>query len=87
MTTENNTNVSDVDAVSQLGYDLAREAELERQAHDLVVEGRRARLELLRTAKEVLIENKRNLPVTERVLTDQEIITFATSLEDYIKTI
>jgi hypothetical protein len=59
-------------------------AEADRRAHELNMETRRARLELLRTAKEVLIENKRNLPVSEREVADKDVITFATALEAFI---
>ena len=42
------------------------------------------RLELLRHAKDVLVENKRNAPVSDRVVTDEEIVEYATTLEKYI---
>jgi len=42
------------------------------------------RLELLRHAKDVLIENKRNAPVSEREVTDEEVVKYATTLETFI---
>jgi hypothetical protein len=45
---------------------------------------RRIKLDLLRTAKETLIENKRNLPVSEREITEAEIIAFANTLYQHI---
>jgi hypothetical protein len=41
-------------------------------------------LELLRHAKDVLVENKRNAPVSDRAVTDNEIVAYAITLEKYI---
>lgn len=78
---------------SQLAYqvettkatmELQKQADDERRTHELELEARRARLELLKTAKEVLVENKRNLPVSEREVSDADITSFATSLENFL---
>jgi len=60
------------------------DTEVRRREHDIKTEERRSRLELVRAAKEVLIENKRNLPVSDREVTDADIITFASALETFI---
>jgi hypothetical protein len=44
------------------------------------MENRRAKLELLRMAKETLVENARNKPVDEAVVTAAAIVTFANEL-------
>ena len=43
------------------------------------------KLELLRHAKDVLIENKRNAPIGERDVTDEDIIKYATSLLKFLE--
>lgn len=55
-----------------------------RRAHEIAMHKRNSRLELLRTSKEIIIENKRNKPVTEREVSDTEIIAFATALENFL---
>jgi hypothetical protein len=58
--------------------------ETTRREHEVAMHKRNARLELLRTAKEIIIENKRNKPVTERDVSEAEIVAFATTLEGFL---
>ena len=60
----------------------AREAA--RRAHDVEMEQRRARLEMIRLAKETLIENDRNKPTGERGVTAADVTAFADTLIDYV---
>lgn len=55
-----------------------------RREHEVTIHKRNARLELLRTAKEIIIENKRNKPVAERDVSEAEIVAFATTLEGFL---
>jgi len=55
-----------------------------RREHEVAMHKRNARLELLRTAKEIIIENKRNKPVAERDVSEAEIVAFATTLEGFL---
>ena len=61
-----------------------QENEIPRRAHEVLMDKRRAKLELVRTAKDIITENKRNLPVSDRQITDEEVIAYATTLEAYI---
>jgi hypothetical protein len=60
------------------------EAEKARREHEYEMEARRAKLELIRLAKETLIENARNKPVGEAAITAAEITAFAQELTNYI---
>jgi len=60
------------------------EQETTRRAHEVAMHKRNSRLELLRTSKEIIIENKRNKPVAERDVSEAEIVAFATTLEDFL---
>jgi hypothetical protein len=42
------------------------------------------KLELLRHAKDILIENRRNAPVNEREVTDEDIIKYASTLQSFL---
>ena len=55
-----------------------------RKAHELAMEQRRAKLEVVRLAKETLIENDRNKPTGERGITASDITAFADTLNNYI---
>ena len=61
-----------------------RETEQARREHEQEMEARRAKLELIRLAKETLIENARNKPVGEAGITAAEITTFAQELTNYV---
>ena len=58
--------------------------ESSRQAHELVMEQRRAKLEMVRLAKETLIENDRSKPADERGVAASDITTFAAALNTYV---
>jgi hypothetical protein len=60
------------------------EAEKARREHEQEMEARRAKLELIRLAKETLIENARNKPVGDAAITAAEISAFAQELTNYI---
>jgi hypothetical protein len=55
-----------------------------RRAHDVAMEQRRARLEMVRLAKETLLENDRNKPTGERGVTAADITTFSDTLITYV---
>jgi hypothetical protein len=55
------------------------------QEQQLAGDRRRTKLELLRTAKEVLVENSRNKAIDEREVTSEDIIIFAAAMETYIE--
>jgi hypothetical protein len=61
-----------------------RETEQARREHEQEMEARRAKLELIRLAKETLIENARNKPVGEAAITAAEITAFAQELTNYV---
>lgn len=61
-------------------FELQSSQDTARREAEKEAETRRIKLELLRTAKETLIENKRNLPVSEREVTEAEIIAYANTL-------
>lgn len=67
---------------AQRALELASQQETEkaRREHEKDMEGRRAKVELLRMAKETLIENARNKPVGEAGVTAAEIAAFANEL-------
>lgn len=55
-----------------------------RHSHLLELEQRRAKLEAVRLAQQVLIENARSKPVDSRDVSAQEITNYATTLVNYI---
>jgi hypothetical protein len=67
---------------SQLDMQLAIQADS--AAKMAVQDAKRARLELIRLAKETLIENARNKAVDEREISAADITTFATTLEGFV---
>lgn len=66
---------------SQLDFQSTLEAA--RFAQQMMAEKPRMRLEALRMAKDVLTENARNKPVSERDITVDEITAFADTLVNY----
>jgi hypothetical protein len=60
------------------------ETETARREHEREMDARRAKLELIRLAKETLIENARNKPVGEAAITAEEITAFAQELTNYV---
>jgi len=57
--------------------------EATRAANIEVQEARKTKLEAMRMAKELLVENARSKPVDERGITTDEVIAFATILVAY----
>lgn len=47
-------------------------------------ESRKVKLELIRMAKDVLVENRRNAPIGERDVTHEDIIAYASSLAEFV---
>jgi hypothetical protein len=74
------------DIQAQQSAQLASQQETEkaRREHEQEMEARRAKLELIRLAKETLIENARNKPADEAVITAEEITAFAQELTNYV---
>jgi hypothetical protein len=72
-----------------LPTELANQVELQnsiennRAANLAAAEAKRAKLELLRAAKEVVMENYRNSPATSAPITSEDIITMAEALETF----
>ena len=61
-----------------------QDLETSRRAHETEMNNRRARLEVVRIAKETLIENARNKPASEAAVTAEEITAFANELINYV---
>lgn len=61
-----------------------QETEKARREHEQEMDTRRAKLELIRLAKETLIENARNKPADESIVTATEIAAFAEELAQHI---
>jgi hypothetical protein len=55
-----------------------------RREHEKVMEASRAKLELLRMAKDTLVENARNKPAEETAITAVQITAFAEELTQYV---
>lgn len=71
---------------AQIDAQNAAQAEMERQRHQnqLELQLKQARLEALRLAKEVLLENARSKPVAEREVTAEQIAAEADKLFSYV---
>lgn len=71
---------------AQIDAQNAAQAEMERQRHQnqLELQLKQARLEALRLAKEVLLENARSKPVAERDVTSEQITIEADKLFSYV---
>jgi len=63
---------------SQVEFQLALEAV--RHANQLELQAKQAKIEAVRTAKEVLVENARNKPVDSRDITAADVTAFADAL-------
>jgi hypothetical protein len=68
----------------QAQIDVQTEVENVRHANQLALEAKRAKLETVRLAKDVLIENARSLPADSREVTAAAITAFATTLVNYV---
>ncbi len=68
---------------SQLEFTTALEAP--RNEFQLNIQNTQIKLDTIRMAKDILVENMRNAPVGEREITATAITTLATALETHIK--
>ena len=68
----------------QAEVDVLIAVENARHANQMEAEVKRAKLEVVRLAKETLIENARSRPADSREVTAVDIKTFAAALEAYI---
>lgn len=71
-----------IEQTSQLEYQKALDAD--RFDHEKLMESRRAKLEMVRLAKEILIENARSKPVDSREVLADDIKNYSQSLVNYI---
>jgi len=69
----------------QSQVDIADAIENTRHTNQMVIQAKQAKLEAVRLAKEVLIENARSKPVDSRDVTAADITTFAGVLVTYIE--
>jgi hypothetical protein len=70
-----------LDANQQFQIDL----ENQRHTNQLAFEAKRAKLEVVRLAKEILIENARSLPADSREVTAAAVTAFAAALVTYVE--
>ena len=68
----------------QAQVDIQIAVETVRAANQAVSDAKRTKLEMVRLAKDVLVENHRNLPVDQRGVTATDITDLATTLVAYI---
>ena len=68
----------------QAQVDIQIAIENARAANQGVSDAKRTKLEMIRLAKDVLVENRRNLPVDQRGVTATDITDLATTLVAYI---
>ena len=71
-------------AEQQAEVDLEKAKESGRQSHELAMEARGNRMEVLRVARDTLTENRRSEPVESRAIAASDITTYADSLLSYI---
>ena len=69
-----------LDAQQQFQLDL----ENARHANQMAAQAKQAKLEVVRLAKETLLENARSKPVDTREVTAADITAFAAALEAYV---
>jgi hypothetical protein len=74
----------------QIALENARQAnqtasETQRNANVVAMEAKRIKVDMVKLAKEVLVENARSLPVESRNLTAEQIQAYAASLISYIE--
>ena len=58
--------------------------EIERAKIQAESQVKQFRIDCVRMAKEIITDNKRNMPVGDREITYQEIIEFATAIENHV---
>lgn len=64
----------------QARQDALRITEASRREHEMAMDRRRTKLELLRMARDTLVENARNKPAEEAGVTAADIVAFANEL-------
>lgn len=84
LTAEQQAQVDFQIAIAQANNVNQKELETLRHQNQVVVDSKRAKLDLVRIAKEVLVENNRSKPVDSRDVTAADITAFATTLEAYV---
>ena len=68
----------------QAQVDIQTAVENVRHANQMASEVQRAKLEAVRLAKEILVENARSKPVDSRDVTAADVTAFATTLVNYV---
>ena len=68
----------------QAQVDIQMAVENARHANQMALEVNRAKLESVRLAKEILVENARSKPVDSRDVTAADVTAFATTLVNYV---
>ena len=71
-------------AEQQASVDMAIAIEADRQANQMALLAKQAKLEAVRVAQQTLIENRRNQPVDQREVTAADITAYATTLVNFI---
>jgi hypothetical protein len=71
------------DQQNRIEFLKAEEFERHKSHRETLV--RQAKIDIIKMARETLIENARNKPVSDREVTAEDIITFAKSLETYLE--
>jgi hypothetical protein len=71
-------------AEQQAQVDVQTAIEDHRNVAETAAENRRIKLEMVRLAKEIIITNEGNLPVADRNVTSDDVLTMAKSLVAYI---
>jgi hypothetical protein len=84
LTTEQQAQVDIQTAVENTRHANQVVIENTRNANQLTSEARRAKLEAVRLAKEILVENARSLPADSREVTAAAVTAFATTLVNYV---
>lgn len=73
-----------ITAEQQSTIDVQEVVDNARQARLMETEIFRAKMEVIRLAKEILLENHRNLPVGDREVTAEAITAYAATLIDFV---
>lgn len=71
-------------AEQQAQVDIQTAIEDHRKVAETAAESRRIKLEMVRLAKEIIITNQGSLPIADRNVTSENVVSLATSLVAYI---
>ena len=85
LTPEQQANVEIQIAVDNARHNNLVALEERRSRNEAENESKRRKLESVRMAKDVLLENSRSKPVDSREVTVDDIISFAQTIENYVK--